>query len=69
MRGGVQEQNTILTEMRKQCRVNAGMSRVKGFSRLTADLNKVKLGKRGRHSNSDARSADDARPRKRARNE
>ncbi len=46
IRGGVKEQNTVITEVRKSCRLLAGMGKVTGFSLLSADPQKSGLGKR-----------------------
>ena len=58
MRGGVEEQNKILQRVRKECRVAAGMKNVKGFSRLTADPTKIRLGKRLNPDSYEVMSAD-----------
>jgi hypothetical protein len=67
MRGGIKEQNTILQLIRKQCRVDAGMGNVKGFSLISADPNKTRLGKRIRSGSFDTQSADNVHSRKRIR--
>ncbi len=46
LRGGVLEQNRVIQVIRKECRVASGMANVTGFSLLTADPKKGKLGKR-----------------------
>ena len=47
LRLGVREQATIITQMRKECRADAGMKNVRGFSRLPAKPKKA--GRKRRH--------------------
>ncbi len=60
LRGGVAEQNKVLQQLRKECHVASGMANVRGFSLLSADPNKTRLGKRKRSKHNDNLSADDA---------
>ena len=56
LRGGVLEANRVLTAIRKQCRTEAGMADVTGFSLLSADPNKHGPKKRTRGNFNDTMS-------------
>ena len=60
LRGGVKEQNKVIQIARDKCRVAAGMSGVRGFSLISADPNKTRLGKRSRMNGNDSGSAGNA---------
>ena len=56
LRGGVLEANRVLQLIRKECRKEAGMAHVSGFSLLSADPNKSGLGKRAHKTFNDTHS-------------
>ncbi len=58
LRGGVSEQNKVIQDIRKKCRVSARMGGVKGFSLISAKPAMPKLGKRKRSRVSERFSED-----------
>ena len=67
LRGGVLEARRVLEAIRKDCRKDAGMANITGFSLLSADPNKNGLGKRSRRNFNDTVSESNARSYKRLR--